>query len=55
MSKTFVYNGKRKNKQGYKKTYDDKILTKEKLERLSKKGWKEIVEKPKTKSKAKKK
>lgn len=28
---------KEKNKQGYKKTYDDKILTKEKLERLSKK------------------
>ena len=55
MSRTFKYNGVRKEKHGVKKTFNDKDLTKEKLDRLKSKGWSEIIEKPKPKPKAKKK
>ena len=51
MPKTFIYDGARKDKHGVKKTFDDKDLTKEKLDRLKSKGWSEVVEKAKPKSK----
>ena len=56
MAKTFVYHGERKSRYGYKKSYTQAQLTKDKLERLAKKGWKEEVKpkpKPKAKSKSK--
>ena len=52
MAKTFVYHGERKSRHGYKKSYTQAQLTKDKLERLAKKGWIEEV-KPKSKPKAK--
>lgn len=55
MSKTFIYNGTRKNKHGVEKTFNDSELTKEKLARLKSKGWVEVIKKPKAKPKAKKK
>ena len=55
MAKTFIYHGERKSRHGYKKSYTQNQLTKEKLERLEKKGWKEEAQpKPKPKPKKKK-
>tara|TARA_Y100001973_G_C5189260_1_gene329835 strand:- start:438 stop:650 length:213 start_codon:yes stop_codon:yes gene_type:complete len=51
--KTFIYNGKRKESFGVKKTFDVKDLNEKKLNRLAEKGWVEVVEKPKPKAKSK--
>ena len=53
--KKFKYFGERKDKHGYEKSYDEKSLNKDKLERLKNKGWVEVKPKPKPKPKPKKK
>jgi len=51
---TYVYKGKdRPDKQGVKKSFDEKDLTGEKLSRLESKGWVKAVSKPKVKPKKK--
>tara|TARA_R100000808_G_C2062573_1_gene93376 strand:- start:254 stop:430 length:177 start_codon:yes stop_codon:yes gene_type:complete len=50
--KKFKYNGKRVSAKGIIRSFDNKVLTPEKLERLNRKGWEEVIEKPKPKPKA---
>jgi len=47
----FKYNGIRVKDRGEIRSFSDEKLTPAKLKRLEEKGWTEIIEKPKSKSK----
>ena len=49
----FKYNGIRVKDRGEIRDFPEEKLTAEKLQRLKDKGWEEIVEKPKPKTKKK--
>ena len=52
-SKTFKYEGNRRGKNGFEKSFDTATLTAKNLKQLEEKGWVEVKAKPKAKPKKK--